>query len=487
MAIPLVTRSNVFGYITLDSYKPGAYNDTLIETAMAFANQAAAGIENARLFEQQSRRSKIIEALADIANYVATTREVMPALDQIAQRALDLLNANHVAIYLLQEDNVTLKTVTAHGIYRQELLSHVRRIGEGITGNVFLNGKPEIVNNTSEDPRRVIIPGTLEKETKLDSLMSSPLILRGKPIGIINAWRTKENGLFNEAELNFLVGIAHQVSICIESGRLFHETNRQAQEAAALAEVGRDISATLQLDIVLERIASYALDLLHSETSAVYLTETATSTLHAIAALGTDAEEIKNDPLSIGTGILGNIALQNVGEIVNDTANDPRAVTIKGTEDDPLEHIMGVPILMKDKHTGLLAVWRSGTSTEFSSRELEFLTSLARQAAVAIENARLYNETQRRLKELEIINRVSTSLRTTQSLEEMLPILLNETLQLMDTEHGSIWLYDHTNDKLIQSVASGSETKIKHKSLGPMDGIIGATLQNRKIAYFRRP
>ena len=92
--------------------------------------------------------------------------------------------------------------------------------------------------------------------------MSSPLILRGRTIGVINAWRLKENGLFNESELNFLVGIAHQVSICIESGRLFQETIRQAQEAAAIAEVGRDISSTLQLDVVLERIVSYAMNLL---------------------------------------------------------------------------------------------------------------------------------------------------------------------------------------------------------------------------------
>jgi len=481
MAIPLVTRGKVIGCITLDSYRPGVYNEAIVETAMAFANQAAAGIENARLFEEQSRRSRIIEALSDIANDIATTRELVPALDQIAQRALDLLNANHVAIYLLQEDNATLKTVTARGIYRNELLSHIRKVGEGITGNVFLNGKPEIVNNTSEDPRRVSVPGTPEKERKLDSLMSSPLILRGKTIGVINAWRMKENGLFNESELNFLVGIAHQVSICIESSRLFEETNRQAQEAAAIAEVGRDISATLQLDTVLERIASYAINLLHAETSAVYLADTSTSTLHAIAALGVESEEIKNDPLRIGTGILGNIAQQNVGEIVNDTANDPRAIIIKGTEKDPLEHIMGVPILMKDKHTGMLAVWRSGTNTEFATRELEFLTSLARQAAVAIENARLYNETQRRLKELEIINRVSTSLRTTQSLEEMLPILLNETLQLSSTPHGSIWLYDHNSDKLIQRVASGSETKLKHKSMSPMDGIIGSTFRSGKV------
>jgi PAS domain S-box-containing protein len=481
MVVPLISRGQVIGAITLDSLQTGAFDEKIGNTAMAFAYQAAAAIENARLFQEQSRRSRIIEALADIANDIATTREVIPALDQIAQRALDLLNANHVAIYLLQEDNVTLKTVSARGMYRKELLSHTRKVGEGITGSVFLKGKPEIVNNTSEDPRRVIVPGTPEKERKLESLMASPLILHGKTIGVINAWRIKENGLFNESELSFLVGIAHQVSICIESGRLFQETNRQAQEAAAIAEVGRDISATLQLDKVLERIALYAMNLLHAETSAVYLSDAATSSLRAIAALGADSEAIKNDPLPIGKGILGNIALQNIGEIVNDTEHDPRAIIVKGTEKNPLEHIMGVPILMKDKHTGLLAVWRSGINTEFTTRELEFLTSLARQAAVAIENARLYDETQRRLKELEIINRVSTSLRMTQSLEEMLPILLSETLQLSNTPHGSIWLYDHTSDRLIQRVASGSETKIKHKSLEPMDGIIGSTFRIGKV------
>lgn len=480
MVVPLISSGRVAGAITLDSLQPGAFDEKAGQTAMAIAYQAAAAIENAHLFQEQSQRSKIIEALADIANDIATTREVLPALDQITRRALDLLHANHVAIYLLQDDGITLKTVAAHGAYRNELLSHTRKIGEGITGNVFVKGKPEIVNDTSEDPRRVVIPGTPDEESRVESLMSSPLILRGKTIGVINAWRLKQDGMFNESELNFLVGIAHQVSICIESGRLFQETNRQAQEAAAIAEVGRDISATLQLDTVLERISSYAMGLLHAETSAVYLANEATPTLQAIAALGIDSEAIKSHPLTLGTGILGNIALQNMGEIVNDTANDPRTIIVKGTEKNLHESLMAVPILLKDKHMGLLAVWRSGIGTEFAPRELEFLTSLARQAAVAIENARLFKEVQRRLQELETINRVSMSLRMTQSLEEMLPILLNETLHLTGTPHGSIWLYDHTSDKLVQRVASGMETQLKHKSLSPMEGIIGYTFRTGK-------
>ena len=105
----------------------------------------------------------------------------------------------------------------------------------------------------------------------------------------------------------------------------------------------------------------------------MYLTDPSKSTLHAIAALGLDAKEIKDDPMPVGKGILGNMALQNMGEIVNDTSNDPRAVIIKGTQKNPLEHLMGVPILLKDQHIGLLVVWRSGMGSEFAPRELEFL------------------------------------------------------------------------------------------------------------------
>jgi PAS domain S-box-containing protein len=480
VAVPMRVSNRIIGMISAQCYEQYAYGAEEQVLLEMLAAHAATAIENGRLFEEQGRRSKIIEALADIANEIATTRDVQAALDQITHRALDLLNANHVSIHLLQDDHVTLKAVSAHGAYRENLLSYSIKSGEGITGNIFLKGKPEIIHDMSLDTRRVTVPGTPKSDAVLESMMCAPLILRGKSIGVINAWRLKEIGLFNETELNFLVGIAHQVSICIESGRLFHETNRQAQEAAAIAEVGRDISSTLNLNIVLERIVSYAMELLNAETSAVFLTDTSTSTLRAIATLGRDSEELKHHSLPIGTGIIGTIAQQNVGEIVNDTLNDPRAVTVQGTEDEPFEHIMGVPIVLKDKNTGLLAVWRSGLGTDFAPRELNFLTSLARQTAVAIENARLYDETQRRIKELEIINRVSTSMRMAQSMEEMLPILLTETMALLDTSNGSIWMYSHTSNMLVQKISHGASSAIAYTSLSPIDGIVGHTFTSGK-------
>ena len=448
MGIPLFAKDKIIGILNLDSRTPGFFNEEHAAIAQTFANQAAIAMENARLFQEESRRSQIIEAMANIANEIAITREVIPALDKIAQRTLTLLNALSVAIYLLQDDNQTIKIVTAQGEYHKELLSHSIKIGEGITGNIVATGKPEIVDDIAKNPRRVTVPGTPKENATFETMMSAPLILHGKSIGAINVWRLKSNGLFDSSELNFLVSIAHQASISIESMRLFEETTRRAQEAAAIAEVGRGISATLQLDNVLERIAIYAKDLLKAETSAVYLTEPGTPLLRAISAIGVDADEIKNDPLQLGIGILGDIAMKKSGEIVNNTTVDSRAILIKGTEFLPHEHIMGVPVFSNDQLTGLLVVWRVGADEEFKATDLDFLSSLAQQAAVAIENARLFEAEHKRRQEAEILSQATSALANTLDINSLFENILDWLNKIAPYDSASIMLTQGDTIKL---------------------------------------
>lgn len=204
---------------------------------------------------------------------------------------------------------------------------------------------------------------------------------------------------------------------------------------------------------------------MNSESSAVYMLDPSKPALKAIAAQGLETDQILNDPLEIGAGILGNIALNKVGEIVNDTLNDPRAILIKGTDKNPYEHMMGVPVLEKDQLTGLVVVWRSGIENEFKPSDLDFLGSLAQQAATAIKNARLYDEARRRLREVETIKRLSSSMRGTQSQTEMCNILLDETLDLLDTQNGSVWIHDPSTNMVVQRAARGAATKIRYPRL----------------------
>lgn len=473
VAVPMRIGGKIIGMISAQSYEPNSYGEEEKALLEMLATHAATAIENARLFQEESRRTQIIETLVDIANEIATTQDIIPVLDKITQRAMHLLKANHVAIYLLHDDNDTLKVISAQGIHKRELLTQTMKVGEGITGSVVAGGKSEIIELVANDQRRVHLAGTPKADAEYETMMSAPLILRGRCIGAVNAWRLRINGVFSQLELSFLTSIANQVSVAIESSNLYKETIRRAQESAAIAVVGRDISSTLQLDVVLNRIASYAKDLLSSESSAVYLLDRTGTMLHAIAAQGLDADMILNDPLEMGTGILGSIALNKVGEIVNNTDKDPRAIIIKGTEANLHEHIMGVPVLEMDQLTGLVVVWRNGIENEFRPTDLDFLGNLAQQAATAIKNARLYAEAQRRLREVETINRMSSSMRETLSQTEMCNILLDETLNLLDAGNGSVWIHSSSTNTLVQYAARGVAMQINFKRLKPTEGIVG--------------
>jgi len=454
MGVPMIVHNKLIGFINLDSRDPNTFTEKDAIVAQTFANSAAVAIENARLFQEESRRSQIIEAMAKIANEFATAKEILPALDKIAQRSLELLHASTVAIYLLQDDDKTIKVVTAIGAYREQLYTHTLQIGIGITGNIIASGEPEIIDDMFKDSRRVTVPGTPKEDAQRDTIMSAPLILRGKAIGAINAWRQRSSGLFNESELNFLVTIANQTSMLIESIRLFQETDRRAEEAHAVAEVGKGISSTLQLDNVLERIAQYAKDLLRAETSAVYLSNQEEPLLRAIAAIGIDSNEIKNDPLMLGSGILGNIALQKSGEIVNDTMRDSRAIIVKGTDSNPNEHLMGVPVLSMDKLTGLLAVWRTGEGEEFKPFELDFLNSLAQQAAIAIENARLFEAERRSRERAEILREVTAALTASIELESLYEHILDSVTKLIPFDSTSIGIFEQGYIKIVAGRSS---------------------------------
>jgi signal transduction histidine kinase/DNA-binding response OmpR family regulator/PAS domain-containing protein len=232
-----------------------------------------------------------------------------------------------------------------------------------------------------------------------------------------NNWATLQvmdeettNRKWSEDEHLLVKQVADQLSLALENARLFQETQRRAQEMTALAEVGREISATLNLETVLDRITSYASDLLLATSAAAYLPNEDSTTWTAIAAVGLDAKEIKNDTVIRGEGILGKIVMQQNGAIMNNVDQMPGAITISGTDRvDAFEHLMGTPVLSGDQVTGLLAIWRNGEGNEFTKTELEFLTNLSRQTAIAIQNARLFESTEYNAAIDSLISQISSS------------------------------------------------------------------------------
>ena len=171
------------------------------------------------------------------------------------------------------------------------------------------------------------------------------------------------------------------------------EAHRRGDEMAALADVGQEISATLDARAVLNRIGERVQSLLEADSVALYLAGTEPGTFRATLALGDIAEAILADTIQEGEGIIGDVVRRRAPEYVNDAASDPRTVDIPGTVTSADERLMVAPLIARDRVTGVMAVWRKAREP-FAEADLDFLVGLARQASIAIENARLFSEAQ---------------------------------------------------------------------------------------------
>src|SRR4030095_5201241 len=224
--------------------------------------------------------------------------------------------------------------------------------------------------------------------------------------GLIQLTNTEREHAFSDSDVRLLQTLAGSMSVALENARLFDETQRRTRETAALAEVGRDISSTLDLATVMDRIARHAKDLLSADNSAIFLPDAGSDTYRAIVAIGDIAEVLKETTIEPGVGIIGHLVKSGRAEFINDTKADPRGVQIAGTDQEDRERLMVAPLLAGKTVKGVMAVWRTEAAPSTDS-DLEFLVGLSLQATVAIENARLFAESEKRAAELATINTVS--------------------------------------------------------------------------------
>jgi PAS domain S-box-containing protein len=398
LGVPILVGDKVTGVISVQSYKQNAYRDNDLRLISTIGANAGVALENARLFEEtkrlleeSQRRAAELLTVNTVSQAIVSELDLDALIELIGEQTRKLFAAEiaYVALHDPQTDMILFP-------YNYGEVQSTIRFGEGLTSKIIASGEPILINEDVAGRHEQLQIAQIGVSAK--SYLGVPIMVGKQGIGVISVQSTKLEGRFDEADMRLLGTIAANVGVAIRNAQLYQETQRRASEMSALAAIGRDISATLDLATLLERIAGQARNLLGGDDSAVYLPEADKETFTAIVALGRYAGEIKGDTVRLGQGIIGDIARSGVGEAVNDIVEDPRMEPFHSVPAGAQEfgHLVCAPLLSGEDVAGLMVVWRRGSQrSPFTQADLDFLSGVARQGAIAISNARLFEEVQR--------------------------------------------------------------------------------------------
>jgi GAF domain-containing protein/DNA-binding response OmpR family regulator len=385
--VPMVVGNETRGVISLQNLdREDAFSDSDVELLTTLAASLTVALENVRLIDETRQRLAELATVNEVGKALASQLDLDNLIRLVGEQMRRTFEAD-ITYVALHDAETNLIEFPYYDEFGSATGQNPIPFGEGLTSRIIDTCEPLLLNReadwTAIGTRGV---GTLSK-----SFLGVPILFGDRSIGAISVQSTTQEGRFGESDARLLSTIAANVGVAIQNARLYREAHRRGDEMAALADVGQEISATLDAQAVLRKIGERVQSLLEADASALLLADPDGRTFRPILALGTIAEQILADTITEGEGIVGDVIRSRQPEFVNDVGSDPRTVTIPGTEDVAEERLMVAPLVARDRVIGVMAVWRNG-GARFGQADLDFLVGLARQASIAIENSRLFAE-----------------------------------------------------------------------------------------------
>ena len=414
LATPLLREGLPIGVITIRRQEIRPFTDTQVNLLKTFADQAVIAIENVRLFQELTESLEQQTATSEILGVIASSpTDIQPVLDVVAENAARLCDAFDALIYRVEDD--AFQPVAVYG--PMPVVPNRRPITRGFPAARAIIDRQTIHVHDVAAELETEFPDarSIQQVTGTRTVLATPLLREGVPVGAIVIRRTEVRP-FSDKQIALLKTFADQAVIAIENVRLFKELNertneltRSVDELKALGEVGQAVSSTLDLETVLTRIVSHAVQLSGTDGGAIYEYDEQSEEFLLRATDHMEEELInalRDNPPRLGDGVVGRAAASRepvqVPNILEERAYAPRMRELLARFG--FRASLAAPLLREERIVGALVVRRKSTG-EFRPEVVELMKTFATQSVLAIQNARLFREIEEKSRQIEAANR----------------------------------------------------------------------------------
>ncbi len=451
--VPLKREDKVLGVIAVESDRPEAFGPMEARWLETLAAQAAVAFERLHWMETTRRRAEESSALLR-ASLALNQLDLQQTLETIANRARQLLQADSCCIFLMEENNASLRCAAISGEAPEALIHFPFSLDQDVIGSVALSGRTEIVPDMTRELRAISAPGT---EDSPKAVMFAPLKSGDRVLGVISVHRQDVGHAFSPSDLEFLQAFAAMASSAVQNALFFEEIKQRLYELERLHETSDQLSKAVNLEEVKQVVLRSMIQLTGAEVGILYLRNIEGEWV--AQGWETARGEWQALPMSLrcrpGEGLTGWVGERGEMHITQDWRTDPLQVSPQEKTFLEAYHSgISLPLRSGGETIGVLHLWFS-SRREIEKSEERLLMALADMAGNAVQRARLWEETLQRLQQLEAIAEIDRAILNIESLDLVLDVLLRRVVTELKASAAGVLLLNEGKNVLQPARCSG--------------------------------
>ena len=429
--------------------------------------------------EEMVRLNQELSILNAISQTVNQSIDLDEILNKSVDKVMEMIGVHQASIYLLDEKKSELTLVVHRGFSRKflELMKH-RKLGAGVSGKVALSGESVFVDDYPSHPDA--FDAAIEEGLK--SVAVIPLKSRDRIYGALNIGKKEfsEIALFDK---NLFNSIGQIIGGALERTFLYTENVKRLEELKTLYSISQEIASKLELNVILQKIMESAVELLGARSGTIALWDNRKQHYSFVIVHGFPDSLIGMEISQASGGMTAEVIAKKSPVVYEDYEHHPNR--LKALDAYHLREALGVPLIVREMIIGAMVVSSSDPEFHFQQKEIDLLYNFAHQAAVAIGNAKLYEDSLAKIKQLTTLYEIGKALSSTLDLDN----LFKKALELLKERLGytvcGILLLDRERDELyIKQVIGGNLEEVKKfKFRVGIDGIVGWAAKTGELVY----